>query len=69
MTANVTFTPQARALLKSMPDSRIAPVGNAAKAIALGRGSNVAGVEDVRAALLCAGDAFLPEPGEYEEGE
>ena len=68
MTA-VTFTPQARRELAALPNDRRGPVGNAAKIIALGRGSNVAGVEDVRAALLCAGDAFLPEPGEYEEAQ
>ena len=62
----VAFTPAARRLLDTLPDDERARVGNWAKRIALGRGDDVAGIDDIRIAQRVAGPEFLPEPGEWE---
>jgi len=58
------FTAAAREALKQVPEDDRARVRDWARRIARARGGVLVGQDDVWAALMCAGEEFLPEEEE-----
>lgn len=59
----------AQELLATIPPGERERIEQRAAKIALAHGRGVIWLQDVISAVVCAGDEFLPEPGEYVDEE
>ena len=63
------LTRRAHQLLDRLPDDRRAVVGNRAERIAYAKRKRWVGVEEIKSALLYAGDEFIDTPDKSHEGD